>query len=343
MKDPASDAAATPRVVAIGGGTGLPVVLSGLRRRLADAEKDSERLTAVVSVADDGGSTGRLRRAYDVLAPGDVRNCLLALADRGRMRRLFGFRFPGAGDVAGHNLGNLILTALSIVHSDFSQAVDGAAQMLGVSGRVLAATDAPVRLVGELEDGSHVRGEAAIGRTRRRLRRLRLEPRAARLLPSAREALRRAELVVIGPGSLYTSLLPPLLLRELPRAIAESGARVVLVMNLMTQPESAGLGAAAHVRALRAHVPELPIHDVLVNDEPLPGRALVRAASLGCAPVACDDAAVWGLGCRPVRRPLLAPGRSVRHDPRRLADALLDLAQEPAKSGAAESLIALRA
>lgn len=318
------------RVVAVGGGTGLPVVLAGLKRTLLATEPraappDPERLTAIVTVADDGGSSGRLRRAYGVLAPGDIRNCLLALSSDGVMSRLFGFRFSGHGDVAGHSLGNLILTALSLVHGDFTEAIERAEEILGVRGRVLASTAQNVSLVGELDDGGHVRGESAIGRADGRVRRIRLEPEDAPLLPQAREALRRADLVVIGPGSLYTSVLPPLLLRGLPEAIEESGARVVLVMNVMTEGESTGLSAAGHIQALRRHAPRLPIHDVLLNTTPIPHRMLARYAGLGAFPVACDERHIAALGCRVVKRQLLAASRKVRHDPRAVAAALLEL------------------
>lgn len=335
-------------VVAIGGGTGLPVVLAGLKRTLLAAQPDGaparpEQLTAIVTVADDGGSSGRLRRAYGVLAPGDVRNCLLALSSDEMMKRLFGFRFTGSSDVAGHSLGNLILTALSLVHGDFPAAIRRAEEILGVAGRVLASTAESVSLVGELEDGSCVRGEASLGKATARVRQLRVEPEGATLLPEAREALRRADLVVIGPGSLYTSLLPPLLLRELPEAVTESGARVVLVMNVMTEPESRGLSASAHLEALRRHAPGLPIHDVLLNDTAVPDRVLARYAARGAFPVACDEGSLAALGCRPVKRKLLADTRKVRHDPCAVAAALLELAAcHAAKRSVLESAARMR-
>ncbi len=333
------------RVVAIGGGTGLPVVLAGLKRTLLATEPrgappDPERLTAIVTVADDGGSSGRLRRAYGVLAPGDIRNCLLALSSDGAMSRLFGFRFSGDGDVAGHSLGNLILTALSLVHGDFSEAVKRAEEILGVRGRVLASTTQSVALVGELEDGGTIRGESAIGQACGRARRIRLEPEDAPLLPEAREALRRADLVVIGPGSLYTSLLPPLLLREVPDAVAESGARVVLVMNVMTEGETLGLSAAGHLRALRRHAPQLPLHDVLLNTTPIARRVLARYGARGSFPVACDDRQVADLGCRPVKRRLLAVSRKIRHDPRAVAAALLEVIAGQGPGPPAAALVA---
>jgi uncharacterized cofD-like protein len=324
------------RVAAIGGGTGLPVVLEGLKRALfasMDGPSEAERLTAVVTVADDGGSSGRLRRAYDMLAPGDIRNCLLALADGdGPMKDLFDFRFDGRGEVAGHSLGNLILAALSRTQGDFSKAVESASEILSVRGRVLPATLANVTLVAELNDGTRVRGESTINGARRRIRRLGLHPEDAPPDARALAALRVADLIVIGPGSLYTSLIPPLLVRGVPEAIAESGARVALVMNAMTEPgESSGLNAPAHVTAIRDHAPGLPIHDVLLNTTPIADDVLVRYAAEGAVPVPWDTRSIEALGCRPVLCGLLREGPKVRHDPRSLAGALLELALGPAR------------
>ena len=329
----ASRPSPSPRVVAVGGGTGLPVVLEGLKRTLfaavpRGAAEDPDRLTAVVTVSDDGGSSGRLRRAYGVLAPGDIRNCLLVLSEADRlMKRLFGFRFEGRRDVGGHSLGNLILTALSLSEGGLAEAVDRAAEVLAVRGRVLAATRADVSLVAELTGGAEVRGEAAITRAGGRIDRLRLAPDDAALEPRAVAALRAADLVVIGPGSLFTSLIPPLLLRGFSDAVAESGARVVLVMNVMTERgETDGLTAAQHVLALRRHAPRLPLHDVLLDTTPIPDEVRARYAAGGAAPVPADLREIEALGCRPVRRGLLAEGRKIRHDPRALAAALLELA-----------------
>jgi uncharacterized cofD-like protein len=320
------------RVVAIGGGTGLPAVLRGLKRTLFAAEVwrgagDRDRLTAIVTPTDDGGSSGRLRRAYGVLPPGDIRNCLLALADDdGPMRALFGFRFGGRDGVAGHSLGNLMLTALSLASGGVLRALEHAGQILSVRGRVLPATLADAVLTAELEDGSRARGETAIARAAAGVRRLALEPDDAPLPDAAREALMAANLVVIGPGSLYTSLLPPLLVRGVSQALACSRARVVLVMNVMTERgETDGLTASDHLRVLLQHVPELPIHDVLLNAVPIPDGVLARYAAAGAEPVACDSQAIEALGCRPVRRGLLADSPKVRHDSRALAAALVEL------------------
>jgi uncharacterized cofD-like protein len=322
-----------PRVVAIGGGTGLPVLLRGLRSALFPAADSAaphwgrDRLTALVTVADDGGSSGRLRSAYGILAPGDIRNCLVALAADPRMATMFDFRFDGSDGsdgLAGHSLGNLILAALSRLEDRFPSAVDRAGEMLGIRGRVLPATTADVRLRAELADGSHVEGESRIAAVRGRVQRIRLVPDDAPALPEAQRAIAAAELVVIGPGSLYTSLIPVLLVRGIAEEIARSGARVVFVMNLMTEPgETDGMTAADHVRALRRHAPALPIHDVLLTTAPIPPRLLAAYAASDAQPVVADVAALRDLECRPVLRRILAAGDKIRHDPRRLAAAVL--------------------
>jgi uncharacterized cofD-like protein len=318
-----------PRIVAIGGGTGLPLLLRGLRdalftpasRPLLGVER--EALTALVTVADDGGSSGRLRSDYGVLPPGDIRNCLVALADDRRMATMFDYRFDGGG-LAGHSLGNLILAALSRLEERFPAAVERAGEILGIQGRVLPATATDVRLVAELANGVHVEGESRIAAVGGEIRRVRLVPHDAPALPEARAAIAGADLVVIGPGSLYTSIIPVLLVRGIAEAIARSGARVVLVMNLMTEPgETDGMSAADHVRALLRHAPGLPVHDVVVAATTMPASRLDAYAAAGAQPVLADLDALRGLGCRPVRRRVLAKGEKLRHDARRLAAAVL--------------------
>jgi len=319
-----------PRIVAIGGGTGLPVLLRGLREALfpppppAQPRWGRDLLTALVTVADDGGSSGRLRSSYGIVAPGDVRNCLVALAEDPRMATMFDFRFDGTDGLAGHSLGNLILAALSRIEDRFPAAVERAGELLGIRGRVLPATGADVRLLAELADGRRVEGESRLAAARGRVCRVRLVPEEAPALPEALRAIAAADLVVIGPGSLYTSLLPVLLVRGIAGEIGRSGARVVLVMNLMTEPgETDAMTAADHVRALRRHVPGMPIHDVLLAEAPILSRMLEAYAASGARPVAADLAALRALGCRPVRWRMLAAGDKVRHDPHRLAAAVL--------------------
>ncbi|MBI3029562.1 MAG: uridine diphosphate-N-acetylglucosamine-binding protein YvcK [Candidatus Rokubacteria bacterium] len=326
----------TPRVVALGGGTGLPILLQGMRAALFppgwmwEPSRDRDRLTAIVTVADDGGSSGRLRQAYRVLPPGDLRNCLLALADGDpRMAAIFSFRFNGGEEIGGHSLGNLILTALSQLESDFSRAVERGGEILAIRGRVLPSTGDDVVLLAEFADGSCVEGESRIASARRPIRRVRLKPEGARALPQARDAIGAADLIVIGPGSLYTSLIPILLIEELAEAVAHSRARIVLVMNLMTEPgETDGYTAADFVMAIRGHAPQVPIHDVLFNTAPIPPELIEHYAAEGTVPVPMEVPPLGALGVRPIARDLLGVGPKIRHDPQRLAQAVLELAAE---------------
>jgi uncharacterized cofD-like protein len=334
MAAPAEIPVRAPRIVAVGGGTGLPTLLSGLKTAMFPTGRSRasgearDRLTAIVTVADDGGSSGRLRRAFGVLAPGDIRNCLLALAECDpSVAALFGFRFAGDGGLGGHSLGNLILTALGRLEQDFPRAVARASEMLAVRGRVLPSTCDEVTLVAEFADGSCIVGESRIAAARRSIRRLRLVPAQVRALDEALAAIRAADLILLGPGSLYTSILPVLLVRDLADALAHAPGRVALVMNLMTEPgETDSYSAADCVRAIRRHAPGLPIHDVLLNSCEPPADALERYAAQGAAPIRPDLEALRALGCRPVLRDLLAAGPMIRHDPRELARAVLALA-----------------
>ncbi|PWU24741.1 MAG: hypothetical protein C5B48_04850 [Candidatus Rokuibacteriota bacterium] len=323
------------RMAALGGGTGLSVLLRGLKAALLPAgsgwggESDGGQLTAIVTAADDGGSSGRLRQAYGVLPPGDVRNCLLALSDASpTLTGLFDFRFNGhiESGVNGHSLGNLILTALHHLERDHLRAMELAHELLAVRGKVLPATLDDVRLCAEFVDGTRIEGESRIAAVRQSIRRVYLVPETARALPEACGAIAAADLVLLGPGSLYTSVLPVLLMREVGDAITRSHARVVLVMNLMTEPgETDGYGAPDFVRAIRRHVPDVPIDDVLLNITPIPEEAARRYAALGARPIDPERDALEALGCRPVDRDLLGCGPLIRHDPDKLGQAVLDL------------------
>jgi uncharacterized cofD-like protein len=295
------------RVVALGGGHGLAVTLTALRLRGVEP-------TAVVAVADDGGSSGRLRRDLGLLPPGDLRKALLALADpTAEVRDLFGYRFE-RGDLAGHNLGNLALAALTDLRGGFLEGLDAAARWLRVHGRVLPSTLVPVRLCG-LVDGRHVEGQVAIGAARGRVEAVWLEPREPAAVPAAVEAVADAELVLLGPGSTFTSVVPNLLVPELAAALVEASERLVYICNLEAQPgETSGFSPEGHLAAILAHCPGLRVASVLSQRPPdAEGAAReVRAfAALGArvvhADVAADD----------------APGR---HDPARLATALKELA-----------------
>lgn len=325
-----------PRVVALGGGTGLPILLEGLKAAFFPPgwtwvpARDRERLTAIVTVADDGGSSGRLRRTYQVPPPGDIRNCLLALSGGGpTLAAIFNFRFPGDGEVGGHSLGNLILTALSQLERDFSEAVERGGEILAIRGRVLPSTLATVTLHAEFEDGSWVDGESRIASVRCPIRRVVLQPAGAHALPQARQAIDAADLIVLGPGSLYSSVIATLLVKDLAEDIARARARVVLVLNLMTEPgETDSYTAADHVQAIRRHAPHVPIHAVLLNTTPIPPKLIEYYATEGAAPVPPDTEVLRAFGCWPVGRDLLGGGLLVRHDPEKLAQAILELAAE---------------
>jgi uncharacterized cofD-like protein len=321
-------------VVALGGGTGLPIVLRGLREALFgsrpwDPERDQTRLSGIATVADNGGSSGKLRATYHLPAPGDVRNCLLAMAGGDApLADVFNFRFERGSEFAGHSLGNLILTALTELEGDFAKAVARVGRLLAIRGQVLPSTAQNVTLQAELSDGTLIDGESRIPGVHGSIRRLRLQPSEARALPEAVEALERADLIVIGPGSLYSSLVAVLLVHGLPEAIARSRARVVLVMNLMTEPgETDRHTGVDHLIAVRRHAPTIPIHDVLVNVAPISPERLARYAARGAAPVTPDLSLLKALGHRVVESDLLAAGDSIKHDSGKLARTLLGQAR----------------
>jgi uncharacterized cofD-like protein len=314
------------RVVAIGGGTGLAALLSGLKRRVGDGIDD---LAAVVAVTDDGGSSGRLRRDFGVLPPGDIRNCLAALADdSGLATRLFQYRFEGGEGLSGHSFGNLFLTALTGLTGDFPQAILTAERILRTRGRILPATLDSVHLRGTTRSGRVVEGESSIGASRERFARIELVPAGARAHPPALEAILAADLVVLGPGSLYTSILPNLLFPEIAHAVAATPAPVALVLNLMTQPgETDGLDGLDHLVAIEEHVGAGVVDAVLAHAGPWPEARLAPYRAEGAEPVVTDASALSARGVRLVASDLLAGEGLIRHDPDRLAGAALALAR----------------
>jgi uncharacterized cofD-like protein len=230
------------RVVALGGGTGLSMVLRGLKEYVASSKKEQvgrpiSDLAAIVTVTDDGGSSGRLRREYRVLPPGDIRNCMVALSkDEHLLGKLFQYRFPAGRGLAGHSFGNLFLTALTNVTGDFPEAVRVSARVLAIRGRIFPSTAQNVTLEAELEDGKTVHGETNISRSRKPIREVRLVPSRVQPLPEVLEAIGSADLILVGPGSLYTSIIPNLLIQKVAQAIKRSRATCVYIANLMTQP-----------------------------------------------------------------------------------------------------------
>lgn len=318
-------AAAEPlHLVAIGGGSGLATLLRGLKREVSSGELAS--LTAIVTVTDDGGSSGRLRRDFAVLPPGDIRNCLAALADdEALLTRLFQYRFASGEGLAGHSFGNLLLTALAGMAGDFYQAILAAERILSVRGRILPSTVHDVQLRARGKSGTWYEGETAVGRSGERLQRVELVPKSVPAFPDAVAALQAADLIVLGPGSLYTSVLPNLLIRGLATALARSRAPVVLPMNLMTQPgETDGMDAHDHLRALERHAGEGLVDVVLAHDGGIPKARLAQYRASGARPVAVDAKRLARHGAELVTADLLAPEGLIRHDPTRLAAAVLE-------------------
>jgi uncharacterized cofD-like protein len=323
-------------IVAIGGGTGLPNVLRGLSAQLfgegpsAHADDASaDRLVAIVTTTDDGGSSGRLRRDLGIVPPGDIRNCLAALAeDQSLLAGLFQFRFEAGDGLEGHALGNLMLAALTDVTGDFTRAVEAAGRVLGARGRVIPATSTPLTLSAELRDGRRVFGETAIVAAGSGIHRLSLVPAVPRCSDAALDALGRADAIVLGPGSLYTSILPPLLLPELLTSIRGSDAPRVLVLNLMTEPgETDGYDAPAHCEALKTHLGGLPFDRVIFNTAPVPTHLVAAYAARGAQPVNVgagdlDSFRDLGLACLSAALACEGPVGRVRHHPGRLAAAI---------------------
>ena len=312
------------RIAVLGGGNGISAVLEGFARLVAAGSP--LEVTAVVATADDGGSSGRLRRDRGGLPPGDLRTCLLALAGSGDrpFARLFAHRYDGAGELAGHALGNLILAALADMEGGFLHGLAVAEDLLAANGRVLPVTEGEVRLLGRCRDGSHLSGEATIGRATS-IEKVWLDPKDVAPCPGVLEAIRDADLVVVGPGSLFTSILPVLLVDGVADAVRGARGRRVLVANLMSQPgETLDMHLADHLRALDAHLGAALVQDVLVHEGPLDADRLVPYTLQGARPVEAD------MDSRPERihRAFLvtATGK-IRHDGGRASDALLRLAR----------------
>ena len=326
-------------VVAMGGGTGLSTLLKGLKRFVAPAgevaaaaaETAIADLAAVVTVTDDGGSSGRLRKEFNMLPPGDIRNCMVALSeDEALLSRLFQHRFAGGSGLEGHNFGNLFLTALTSVTGDFAEAVRHSSDILATRGRIFPATTANVQLVALMDDGTRVEGETRITAHPRRIVELRMAPEDAPPLPQTLEAIAHADLISIGPGSLFTSLATNLLVRGIPEAIAASRAVKVLVCNLMTQAnESLGLTAADHIRALAKHARGCRIVDyALLNTGELEPQLKAKYALEGASQIVADAEAIRALGVEPVLDNYLEPGPVARHAAEPVARALLRLATD---------------
>ena len=327
------------RVVAIGGGTGLSTLLKGLKRyvvspSLAPAGQPTIReLCGVVTVSDDGGSSGRLRKEFNMLPPGDVRNCIVALSeDEALLSRLFQHRFERGSGLEGHSFGNLFLAALTSITGDFAEAVRLSSEILLTRGRIYPATMTSVELEALLEDGTRARGETRITASKVKIRELVLVPPDVEPLPQTLEAIASADLITIGPGSLFTSLIPNLLVRRIPEAIVESHAVKVFVCNLMTQAnESLGLTAADHIRALNTHAGRQLFDYALLNRTPVSSEMKAKYALEGAAQIVVDLDAIEALGVCPLQGDYLDEGKVARHATERVAQDLMALmAQSPA-------------
>src|SRR6202162_6280975 len=325
------------RVVAIGGGTGLSTLLKGLKGyvmtpALATSGKIAIReLSGVVTVSDDGGSSGRLRKELNMLPPGDVRNCIVALSeDEALLSRLFQHRFVKGSGLEGHSFGNLFLAALTSITSDFGEAVRLSSEILLTRGHIYPATTSHVELEALMDDGTRIRGETKITAGKGRIKELFLDPTDVQPLPQTLDALARADLITIGPGSLFTSLIPNLLVRGITQAIVNSAAVKVYVGNLMTQAnESLGLTASDHIRALNRHAQVKRIFDfALINRTPAPSELQAKYALEGANQIVADLDAIEEVGVIPVLGEYLEPGMVARHRTQQVAADLMELATQ---------------
>lgn len=313
-----------PKIVAVGGGTGLSVLLSGLKEYTSN-------ITAIVTVADDGGSSGRLRQQFDILPPGDIRNCLVALADASTlMRDLFQFRFDKGSELAGHSFGNLFITVMTRLTGDFEKAIRETSKVLALRGQVIPSTLNNVVLAAEHKDGSITEGEDKIPKAHIPIAKVFLKtstfPQAT---PEAIKAIEEAEIIVLGPGSLYTSIIPNLLLKEITNSIVEAKAIKVYVCNVMTQPgETDGYSASDHIKALMKHSHPCIFNYCILNAGKIPPLVLKRYEQENAYPIRCDRKEIQNLGYRVIEEDVISAGDVVRHDPLKLARIILGFIEE---------------
>jgi len=302
------------KMVAFGGGTGLPVLLRGLKDLVGD-------LTAVVTVADDGGSSGRLRQELGVAPPGDVRNCLIALAGRRRLAEVFNYRFEAPGDLNDHSVGNIIIAALADMAGGFCEGVEQASRFLRIKGRVFPAAMESLTLVVRYADGTLTRGESVVQETGKQVSQVAVEPSGVPAPSGVIEAIERADVLVLGPGSLFTSTIPALLGGGVREALEDFAGPVLYVANLMTQQgETDDFTVSDHVRAITEHVGPV-VTDVLVHSGSLPRDTLVRYEAEDATPVVVDRESLREMGLRVKEKDLLSKQSSggIRHDPGLLA------------------------
>src|ERR1700730_14070930 len=330
------------RIVAIGGGTGLSSLLYGLKRYAREPQEVD--ITAVVTVTDDGGSSGRLRRDFDVLPPGDIRNCMVALSeDEALLSKLFQYRFSAGRGLKGHSFGNLFLTAITSLTGDFAQAVKLSSEVLASLGRIYPSTAANVVLEAELENGRVVRGETKISKSRSPIRRIRLAPHLCKPLPETLEAIERADLITFGPGSLFTSIIPNVLVQGIPKAVRRSRALKACFVNLMWQPgETVGFQASDHIAAIHRHAGKQLLDVAVVNTHAISARQRRKYAAQQAQSVINDVDRLAKMGLQVVARDLLADGEVVRHDPKATAEVALELARRGRASRSKIRIIGLK-
>ncbi|MFA5157287.1 MAG: YvcK family protein [Candidatus Omnitrophota bacterium] len=311
------------RIVTIGGGTGLSVLLEGLKEYTSN-------ITAIVTVADDGGSSGRLRQQFDILPPGDIRNCLVALADASTlMRDLFQFRFEKGSEFSGHNFGNLFITVMTQLTGDFEKAIKETSKVLALRGQVIPSTLNNVTLVAEYHDGSTAKGEDNIPKAHMPIKRVTLEPRDSQATPEAIRAIEEAQVIVLGPGSLYTSIIPNLLIKDITDALVKSQAIKVYVCNAMTQPgETDGYRASNHIRGLIAHAHPRVLDYCILNTGEISSSILKRYAQEDSYPVINDTKNIENMGYRVIEDDIVITDDVIRHDPVKLAKIIFGVIEE---------------
>jgi uncharacterized cofD-like protein len=318
---------AQPRVVIIGGGTGLPVLLRGLKQYPVE-------ITAIVTVADDGGSSGRIREDLDIPPPGDIRNVLAALSDvEPLVEEMFQHRFKTSNELSGHSLGNLILAAMTSITGNFVHAIQEMSKVLNVRGKVLPAANQNVILHAEMEDGTIVSGESKIPFSGKRIRRVFLTPEHIKPLPETILAIRQADLIVIGPGSLYTSILPNLLVPKIGEEVCKANAKKVYICNLMTQAgETHDFTASDHVQAIYDHLNDSSIDMILVNNEDIPEDVQLRYHEELAKPVKYDIERLEAMGLEVLQEEIVCDDADViRHDAKKVAEILFNIIKDETK------------
>ncbi|HBF37390.1 MAG TPA: hypothetical protein DDW50_08730, partial [Firmicutes bacterium] len=311
-----------PKIVVIGGGTGLGTILRGLK-------EITPNLTAIVTVADDGGSSGRLRREFGILPPGDIRNCLVAMANlEPLMERLMQYRFQGETNLAGHSFGNLFLTVMTEITGDFEAAIRESSKVLAVRGQVLPATLEDVVLKAELIDGTIITGESKISKSKQPIKRVFFDPNHIQTLPEAVNAINEADVVILGPGSLYTSIIPNLLVKDITAAIKRSKAVKIYICNAMTQPgETDHYSASDHIQAIINHAGTGLIDVAITNTEEVPPEILKRYIEEGAEAVLADLDKIGELGITPLGRKIIVKSKVIRHDATKLAHLIAGLSR----------------